>query len=393
MSNIGKSSLGWSLATALMLAACGEEAPPPAPPPPAVEVVTIAPQTVTQVIELPGRVQAVRTAEVRARVDGIVQRRVYDEGTDVRAGQVLFQIDPRERRADYQAAQAALARAQTQATNANQVARRYQPLVGQQAISGQEYDQAIATRAGAQADVASARAQLDRARLNLNYTSVTAPISGRAGRAEVTEGALVSAASATLMTRIEQISPVYVNFSQSSSDLQKLRQDMASGRVDAPNLNRMRVTLQLEDGSAYGPEGHLDFLDLAVAEDTGTVSLRAEFPNPTRILLPGQFVRARIEAGTQRDGIMVPSRAVQITPKGATVLVVGQNSIAAARPVRLGELQGGNWVVLQGLRPGDRVIVNGLQKVRPGGAVTIAAPKQTGAPRPAAPAAAPPAAR
>lgn len=371
-------------ALAFLLAACAKEAPP-APPPPEVEVMTIQPTAVAHVVELPGRVAAIRTAEVRARVDGIVERRVYEEGTDVRAGQLLFRIDPRERRADYEAAIATLRRSEATARNAAQVVSRYQPLVGQQAISKQEYDAAVAQQRSGQADVANARAQADRARLTLNYTNVVAPISGRVGRAEVTEGALVSTANATLLTRIEQLDPIYVNFSQSSADLMQLRRDIAAGAVKTPNLNRVRVTLLLEDGTPYGPAGHLNFLDMSVDESTGTVSLRAEFPNPNRYLLPGQFVRAKVQGGVDSRGITVPQRAVQIGPKGASVLVIGQNNIATARPIRLGDLQGGNWVVTDGLRAGDRVIVNGLQKAQPGAPVRIAGAK----PAAAAPAAAP----
>ena len=372
------------LVIALSLAACGQDAPPPAPPPPEVEVMTIRPAAVAHVIELPGRVAAIRTAEVRARVDGIVERRVYEEGTDVRAGQLLFRIDPRERRATYEAALATLRRAEATARNAGQVVDRYQPLVGQQAISKQEYDAAVAQQRSGQADVANARAQVESARLTLNYTNVVAPISGRVGRAEVTEGALVSASQATLMTRIEQLDPIYVNFSQSSSDLMQLRRDMAAGLVKSSSINNIRVSLAMEDGTPYGATGRLDFLDMAVDEATGTVSLRAEFPNPNRYLLPGQFVRAKVRAGVDTRGITVPQRAVTIGPKGASVLVIGQNNVATVRQIRVGELQGGNWVVNEGLKAGDRVIVNGLQKATPGAPVRIA-----GAPAPAAAAPAP----
>ncbi|WP_243395742.1 efflux RND transporter periplasmic adaptor subunit [Sphingomonas oleivorans] len=377
MARLSATVTGCSL---IALAGC-DQPPPPAPPPPPVEVVTLSARPVANIIELPGRVQAVRTAEVRARVDGIVERRLYAEGTDVRAGQPLFRIDPREMQAAYASAVAALNRARAAATNAGQVVGRYRPLVREQAISGQEYDAAVAQQRGGQADVAEAGAAVDRARLNLAYASVTAPISGRVGRAEVTEGALVSASGATLMTRIEQLDPIYVNFSQSSSELLRLRRDIAAGRVVSPALNRVQVRLILEDGTEYGPVGHLNFLDMSVDENTGTVSLRAQFPNPQRYLLPGQFVRARIEGGTTQGGLLVPQRAVQVSPKGASVMVVGRDDVAMARPIEVGDLQGDNWVVRSGLKAGERVIVNGLQKVRPGGKVTVLPAR--GGPQPA----------
>ncbi|MGB3470467.1 MAG: efflux RND transporter periplasmic adaptor subunit [Erythrobacter sp.] len=327
------------------------------------------------VFELPGRVAAVRTAEVRARVDGIIERRLYAEGSDVRAGQALFRIDPRERRADYAAALATLRRTEATAANADQVVARYRPLVDEQAISKQEYDSAISQQRVGQADVANARAHVDRARLALSYTNVTAPISGRVGRADVTEGALVSASSATLLTRVEQLNPVFVNLGQSSSDLIAIRRDIASGRLDSPGLGRVIVRLTLEDGTAYGPEGVLNFSDLSIDETSGTASLRAEFPNPGYVLVPGQFVRARISAGTFPNTITVPQLAVTLNSRGASVMVVGSKNLAEVRPVKLGDLIGGDWVVTSGLRPGDRVIINGLQKVRPGAPVTIAPPR------------------
>jgi membrane fusion protein (multidrug efflux system) len=331
---------------------------------------------VADVIELPGRVAAVRVAEVRARVDGIVERRLYSEGSDVRAGQPLFRIDPRERRADYNSALATLQRNQAAAANAGQVVARYQPLVDEQAISKQEYDAAVSQQRIGQADVANARAQVDRARLALGYTNVAAPISGRVGRADVTEGALVSASAATLLTRIEQLNPVFVNFGQSSSSLLAIRRDIASGRIDSPGLGRVRVRLTLEDGTPYGIEGVLSFADLSIDETSGTASLRAEFPNPGYVLVPGQFVRARIDAGTIPNGITIPQRAVILGNRGASVMVVGPKNVVEARTITLGELIGGDWIVTSGLKVGDRVIINGLQKVRPGAPVTIAAPRK-----------------
>lgn len=367
-----------ALAALLLLVSCSE-APPPAPPPPEVTTITIGTQPVSNVVELPGRVQAFRTSEVRARVDGIVQARLYEEGTDVGAGKGLFQIDPRQMRATANAAQAQLARAEASAANAGQVVRRYSGLVSEQAISRQEYDAAIAAQRTAQADVASARAQLDSARLTLGYSTVTAPISGRVGRAQVTEGALVSGAQGTLLTTIEQIDRIYINFSQSSSDLLALRREITSGKLDMPTLNSVPVELMLEDGSPYPIVGRIDFLDLSINEATGTVALRAEFPNPNRTLLPGQFVRARILAGTRPNGIMVPQRAVKLSSDGATVMVVGAKNQVEVRKIKLGAMQGDQWAILEGLQPGEQVIVDGLQKAMPGQAVSIAKPKAAAA--------------
>ncbi|HEX6598968.1 MAG TPA: efflux RND transporter periplasmic adaptor subunit [Gemmatimonadaceae bacterium] len=380
-----KPDSAWRLSAALLLAACSGSAAPPAPPPPEVGIITLATQPIVNVIELPGRLQATRTAEVRARVDGIVQRRLYTEGTDVRAGQPLFAIDPRELRAKLNAAEAALSRAEATEANAQQDVTRYKGLVAQQALSQQEYDAAVARLRTAQADVAQARAQIAAARLNLDYTTVTAPISGRAGRAMVTEGALVSGGAATLLTTIEQIDPIYANFSQSSSDLLDLRNRISSGAIQVPTPNNVPVHLVLEDGSVYGMTGHLDFVDMAIDEATGTAALRAEFPNPQRTLLPGQFVRGRIEAGVQAKGLLVPQRAVTVTPQGATVMVVNAKNVAEVRPVKVGPLEGGSWVIESGLDPGEHVIVDGLQKAAPGKPVKPVAVSTTppAAPQPA----------
>lgn len=359
-----------ALTVLLLLAACGGGAPP-APPPPEVAVVVAEPREVTTYVEVPGRVQAVRTAQVRARVDGIVQRRVYDEGSDVAAGQTLFLIDPREARADLGAAQAARVRAEALAANARQDVDRYKGLVEDQAISQQEYDAAQARLRSAEADVAQARAQVDRASLTLGYTTVTAPIAGRASRAQVTEGALVSASSATLLTTIEALDPVYVNFSRSGTELLRVRREQQAGAREL-ELGKVDVTLVLEDGSLYPQAGHIDFLDLAIDQDTGTVAVRAVVPNPHRALLPGQFVRARIASGVLPKAFLVPQGAVQVSEQGASVLVVGKNGLVEARPIEAGDLQGGSWVVKGGLVAGDRVIVSGLQMIRPGMPVRIA---------------------
>ncbi len=367
------------VALALLTAACAPDAPP-APPPPEVNIVTVRGQAVANVIELPGRVQAYRTSEVRARVDGIVERRLFNEGSFVSAGTALFRIDPRQLSASANAARAQLARAQATAANARQVVNRYQPLLADQAIGKQEYDAAIAQQRTAEADVAAARANLESARLNLGYATVTAPISGRARRAEVTEGALVSAGAGTLLTTIEQIDRVYVNFGQSSSDLMAIRRDIEAGKLNIPQFERVEVQLILEDGTPYAVIGHLDFLDLSIDEATGTAALRAEFPNPAQRLVPGQFVRARIMAGSRPNGVLIPQRAVKLTADAATVMVLDAKNIAAPRPVTLGVMQNGLWSILKGLKSGDRVIVDGLQKVQPGQPVRVAKPAAKVAP-------------
>lgn len=356
------------------LAGCGDTAPPQQQAP-EVAVVLIKQEPIQNIIELPGRVQAYRTAEVRARVDGIIQARNFMEGSNVGAGSALFRIDPRQMRASANQAEAQLASARASAANAGQVVRRYSGLVEEQAISRQEYDSAIANKRTADASVAAARAQLDAARLNLGYATVTAPISGRVGRAEVTEGALVSAGSGTLLTTIEQIDRVYINFSQSSSDLLAIRRDIESGKLVMPKFGTVEVQLILEDGSQYPVVGYVDFLDLAISENTGTAALRAEFPNPNQFLLPGQFVRARILAGTLENGILIPQRAVKMTSDGPTVMIVGQKNVVETRKITVGPMQGGNWTILSGLNPGERVIVDGLQKATIGQPVRIATGK------------------
>jgi membrane fusion protein, multidrug efflux system len=369
MTPLKKSSL--LLSFVVCLAACGKSEPPPAPPPPEVTVMSVEPASIENTIEVPGRLEAVRTSEVRARVDGIVQRRLYQEGTDVREGQALFAIDPRELRARQSSAQAALARAEATAANAARDVARYEGLVAKQAISQQEYDTAVARLRTAQADVAQAKAQVDTARLGMSYTTVTAPIAGRAGRAQVNEGALVSGGAATLLTKIEQIDPIYVNFSQSSSDVLKFRSEVASGALKVEESGRMAARLVLEDGEIYPHSGVLNFVDLRIDQATGTAALRAEFPNPDRSLLPGQFVRVRVEAGVRAAGLLVPQRAVIVTPQSATVLVVGAEDVVESRSVTVGELRGASWVILAGLAPGDRVIVDGLQKAQPGKPVRV----------------------
>lgn len=374
---------GSSLAMALALAACGqgnEQQQQAAPPPPVVTAITVQGAAVPNIIELPGRIEAIRTAEVRARTDGIVEARLYREGTDVAEGQPLFRIDQRDYRAQVQQAQAALARAQAARVNAASIVRRYQPLVSERAVSAQEFDAAQATLRQADASVADARAALSRAQLQLSYTIVRAPIAGRVGRAQVTEGALVSATQATPLTQVDQMSPIYAVFTQSNAALSELINQARSGGLALPNLSQITVRLTLEDGTEYGPTGQIDFAGQTVDPTTGSQQLRARFPNANRALLPGQFVRAHVTAGTIRNGISVPQRAVQLSNQAASVMVVDGSGTVQARPITLGGQVGSNWVVLSGLKPGEKVVTEGWQKVQPGQKVRIQAPNQGGAP-------------
>jgi len=359
-------------ALGLLLASCGEG--PPAGPPQAlpVETVTVAYQAVPNIVELPGRVEPVREAEVRARVTGIVQRRLFQEGTNVTEGQPLFRIDPAELRASYAQTEASLQRARATAANAAAVVERYRPLVEENAISRQEYDAAEATSREANANVAQIQAQLQAASLQLGYTTVRAPISGRVSRAQVTEGALVSQAEGTLLTRIEQMSPVYVSFSQSASEILRIRKAMEAGDIQLGDNEPVEVSLQFSDGSDYPIPGVINFLDQSVDPTTGTVALRAEFANPESLLLPGEFVRARLVAGRIAKGVSIPQRAVTIGENGGSVYVIDGEGKAAVRPVTLGAMVGGQWLIAGGLVPGDVVITNNLQKIRPGMAVTPA---------------------
>lgn len=354
----------------LLLAACSGSEQPPAPQAVPVKAITVANQAIPNVIELPGRVEPVRVAEVRARVTGIVQERLYEEGTNVSAGQPLFRIDPRELRAAYAQTQASLERARATAANAKAVVERYRPLVAEDAISRQEYDAALAASREADANVAQIRAQLEAASLQLGYTTVRAPIAGRAGRAQVTEGALVSQPEGTLMTRIEQISPVYVSFAQSASEVLALRRAVAAGEIELDENDRVEVRLTFSDGTEYPVPGHIDFRGFSVDQQTGTVELRAEFANPSGLLLPGEFVRAQIFAGQVSQGIAVPQRAVTLGEDGGSVFVIDEKGQAALRPVKLGAMVDGRWIVESGLKAGDVVIISNLQKIRPGAPVT-----------------------
>lgn len=342
---------------------------PPAPPPSEVAVITIAAAPLALTTELPGRIEASRTAQVRARAAGIILKRVFREGSDVKAGDVLFQIDPASFSAAMHSSEAAVAKAEANLAQANLKLQRYEPLVKTNAISKQEYDDVLTTQKQVSADLASAKAIRRTARLNLSYATVTAPISGRIGRAQVTEGALVGQGEATPLATVQQIDTVYVNLTQSSADLLRLRSAVASGKLQRAGKDQAKVTLVTEDGKIYPQTGRLLFSDLSVDESTGAILLRAEFSNPDRVLLPGMYVRARLEQGIDAQAITVPQQAVQRSPQGATVLLVGADGKIVARPVTTDGAQGNSWRINDGLKGGERVVVEGFQKIKPGALV------------------------
>jgi membrane fusion protein (multidrug efflux system) len=361
-----------------LLAACGggdKPAAGPGPgaamPPPEVDVITVVPGRATLTQDLPGRLQAYRTAQVRARVEGVVEKRLFQEGSDVHAGESLFQIDARTYKAAAASAKADLA-------IARQNVDRYKPLLELKAVSQQEFD--LAEAKAKQAEAASTRAAED-----FENTSVPAAISGRIGRALVTEGAFVGKGDATLLATIEQLDPIFVNFTQSGSDLLRLRQAVKMGKLK--RAESAKVELLLDDGSVYPQPGKIFFTDMAVDSSTGSVSLRAEFPNPKHELLPGMFVRIRFPEALAENVIRIPQRAVQAGPQGQFVMVVGAEDKATPMPVKTGDMAGGDFIIAEGLKGGEQVIVNGLQKARPG-TVVKPVPLETSEPVVSAPPAA-----
>lgn len=379
-----------TVAIAAVLLGCSKEGAAPAKgggmPPPAVGVVTTALQPVAVQTELPGRVEAQRVAQVRARVNGVVLKRLFTEGAEVKAGQALFQIDPAPYQAAYDSAQAQLAKAQANLSQAAAQAERNKPLVEARAISQQEYLVAVAAAKQAEADVAAAKAAITTAKLNLDYAAVSAPIAGRIGRALVTEGALVSAAEATQLALIQQTSSVYVNFTQSANEVQQLRRALAAGQLRSAGSNAAQVQVLLDDGSSKS--GKLLFTDLTVDATSGQVSLRAEVPNADSALLPGQYVRVRLAQAERPAAMLLPQQAVTRSNTGDTVLVVGADNKPQQRPVKIGGAQGNQWVVLDGLKPGEKVIADGFQKMFVPGAPVNPVPWSPAGSAPAAPASA-----
>jgi len=349
LQNLGVLGLVW------LAAGCHRGSPPAHPnlPPPQVDVVVVEPRSLPVTTELPGRIDPVRVATVSARVDGVVLHQEFDQGSDVTNGQVLFRIDP----APYQAA---LDSARASLTQAQALMQRYEPLVGINAVSRQNYDNAVSA-------AGQARAAQEIAAINLSYCTVTAPISGRIGAALVTEGALVSQAAATPLAVIQQMDPIYFDFTEASSEVLKLRRELEAGNWQSPPPDEPKLILVLPDGTVYSHPGKLLFTDVTVDPSSGMVTLRAEFPNPDGILLPGMFGVGRLQQAVAPQTILVPQRGVVIEPNGsASVMLVTPEDKVQPQPVKLGAASGTDWIVESGLKAGDRVIVNGLQKAQPG---------------------------
>ena len=349
----------------LALTACGKkEQGPPQMPPPQVGVITAQPQNEPLTKDLVGRLSAFRSADVRARVAGVLLKRDYVEGSDVKKGQPLFQIDPAPLKAALAAADASLAQAQATYTNAKVNAQRSRELAPKGYISKSDLDNALASERTAAAAVQAARANVQSARINLGYANVTSPIDGRAGQQQVTEGALVGSGSATLLTTVDQIDPLYVNFTMSVADMEQLRQAQTSGGVTLAQPNQASVRVTLPDGSAYAEPGTLDFTAVTVDPSTGALNLRAQIPNPKHSLLPGMYVTLQAKLGEQHKVFVIPQQAVLRDTVGAYVFVVGADGKTKRHDVAAASMSGGNWVITSGLAAGDQVVVSGVQNVR-----------------------------
>jgi membrane fusion protein (multidrug efflux system) len=352
---------------AVLLAACGPKQSAPPPQTPEVGVVTVEPTTVPVVTELPGRTSAFLVAQVRARVDGIVLRREFTEGSQVKAGQRLYKIDPAPYIATLNNAKAALAKAQANLVSTTAQASRFKVLVAANAVSKQDYDNAVAAQGQAAADVAAGKASVDTAQINLGYTDVTSPVTGQIGVSQVTPGAYVQASAATLLATVQQLDPVYVDLTQSSLDGLKLRREVQEGRLKTSGPGAAQVSLILEDGRVYSEKGKLQFTDVTVDQGTGSVTVRAIFKNADKVLLPGMFVRAKIEEGINQNALVVPQIGITHDQKGQpTALVIGADNKVELRQLVTSGTFGSNWVIASGLKPGDRVIVQGTDKARPG---------------------------
>lgn len=355
------------LSICLILTGCGKKQPGGAPPMPEVAVVTIETNPVVTTTELTGRTSAEMMAEVRPQISGIIQKRLFTEGSDVSAGQPLFQIDPSLYQVALENARAALARSEAQLSTVQLRAARFKDLLAQKAVSPQDYDDAAAALKQVQADIQYGKASVEAARINLKYTTITAPISGRIGRSSVTEGALVTAHQPLALATIQKLDQMYVDVNQSTADILRLRRQMQEGRLDQNGTKKQKVQLIMDDGSEYPLKGELKFLDVTVDPTTGSVVLRMVFPNPKGVLLPGMFVRAIVQEGTHKKAILIPQQAVTRDPKGNPLtFIVGKDEKVEPRPLTLDRAIGDKWLVSSGLEPGDRVIVEGMLKAMPG---------------------------
>ncbi len=353
-----------------LLSACAKKDPPPPPGPADVSVVLAASECVNHTTELPGRINPMREAQVRARATGILLKRLFEEGSNVKEGQVLFQIDPIPLEASLNSAKASMAKAEAALKESKAKAARYEELVKINAVSKQVYDEAVATLGANEADLLATKAAVQTAGLNLGYAEVTAPISGRIGKAMVTEGALVSATEATQLAVIRQLDPVYFDFTQSSTEVLRLKRAMENGTLQSVSPGQAKITLILEDGTVYSHPGKLLFSDIAVDPTTGMITLRAEIPNPENLLMPGMFARAQIIAGITTNAITIPQRTITRGAAGAsTVLVVNDQNTVELRNIEIDRTVGNKVVVAKGLRAGERIIVEGSQKAPPGSAV------------------------
>ncbi|MBH1992882.1 MAG: efflux RND transporter periplasmic adaptor subunit [Sphingomonadaceae bacterium] len=361
-------------ASALALSACGEN-PPPAPPPPSVGVVTLQTETAALLNELPGRITAMETAEVHPQISGVIRRRLFTEGSYVTAGQLLYEIEDAPYRAAVAQAQGSLARANAAIRSTTLQAQRYKDLVGVNAVSRQEYDNADASAQQARADVAAQRGALQSAQVNQGFTRIRAPISGRIGRSFFTPGALVQAGQADALATIQRTDTVYVDVTQSAAQIIDLKQAMKNGGVS--EANGARITLMLPNGTAYPIEGRLQFADVSVDPTSGSVILRATFANPDGLLLPGMYVRAKLVEGERKQAILAPQQGITRDARGrATAMVVGKDNKTEMRQVEIDRAVGDKWIVTGGLKPGDRLIVEGLVNLRPGTVVKPGAPQQ-----------------
>lgn len=359
------------LAGLTLLTGCGKKQATEAPPPPHVGVITLHDQSVMRTTDLPGRTAAVMTADIRPQVSGVILRRLFVEGGDVKAGQQLYQIDPALYKAAYDSALAAIQRSEASLATDQALATRYKALVGAQAVSKQEYDNAAAAVLEDKANIASAKAQLETSRINLAYTEVFSPIDGTIGASSVTPGALVTADQSVTLTTVTQLDPIYVDVNEPINTWLRLKREAESGQLETAPDGSAKVTLQLGDGSSYGHVGKMQFSEVNVDQTTGTVLVRALFPNPQHLLLPGMYVHAVINEGMIKDAILVPQQAVSRNVRGdAVVMVVDKDNVVVQKVIQTDRTIGNDWLLTSGLQPGERVIVAGLGNIRPGEKVT-----------------------